>query len=340
MNQQYELTYEKTLVLKTIAVVLMFIHHLFIPMHNVTLSDYQSIWTVNQIPIELVVAYFGKICVFMFLFISGYGFYKKEVSYREAGRKLILFYLHFWTIFLLFGLIGFGLNRVDFGDYSWNQWLLTLAGVQLTFVKEWWFIRLYAVLLLLAPFVIRLAKRGTWREVGLMSLCLWLLQLYTPNEWLDEFLYHQIYFVIGILFAKEQVFQKLSNISLMRNRWVNLGFLMLMAIFHFWIKNEIDNTRPLYHAIWLGIQCASLVCMTNLLFSIHWKENNKLCQLIGKHSMTLWLIHPFFMFYYFHDFTYCFTYSILIFIVVFILNVGLSVLIDGVIFHVIKKRIP
>lgn len=139
-----------TLYLKGIAILLMLFHHLFAfpeRMPDAVLFDVS--W------IEQKVAEFGKICVYMFLFLSGYGFSKsKHPNYRKILNKLWRFYLLFWLVFLPTALY-FHLNEI-YTLESTKLILLNMLGIRSDIISEWWFIEPYAILILLVPLVAKL----------------------------------------------------------------------------------------------------------------------------------------------------------------------------------------
>lgn len=74
-NEKFELTFTKdhVLIAKAIAILLMFIHHLFVFPNRIIENEYSSIGQYNGKNIEIYIGIFGKICVAMYLFLSGYG---------------------------------------------------------------------------------------------------------------------------------------------------------------------------------------------------------------------------------------------------------------------------
>ncbi|EEP92324.1 Acyltransferase 3 [Yersinia kristensenii ATCC 33638] len=68
---------------------------------------------INSLPfigwdIDNFIASFGKVCVAMFLFISGYGYsFKNKINFKYSLTKLKKLYFSYWLVFIIFIPIGF-----------------------------------------------------------------------------------------------------------------------------------------------------------------------------------------------------------------------------------------
>lgn len=95
------LTKNDTMFLKGIALLLLLLHHLFCN-GNGLFSNYYGI--MNGI------AAFSKVCVAIFVFLSGYGLMKsnrKILGIRNFYKKRFMrLYMNYWLIWLLFVPIG------------------------------------------------------------------------------------------------------------------------------------------------------------------------------------------------------------------------------------------
>ena len=119
-NKKIEFTREDTSIAKGIAIILMFTHHLFtFPDRIRSGSEYLSLFSISGDNIELIVGRFGKICVAMFLFLSGFGIYKQFIKdknniYFILFNKIKKIYINYWIIFLIFIPISFVLGIREF----------------------------------------------------------------------------------------------------------------------------------------------------------------------------------------------------------------------------------
>lgn len=67
------LTREQSLYIKGFAIILMFIHHLFYFADRIPKSA-EILWLFNDNSFEVTLGLWGKYCVSIFLFISGFGY--------------------------------------------------------------------------------------------------------------------------------------------------------------------------------------------------------------------------------------------------------------------------
>ena len=73
----YEFTKNDTLIAKGIAIILMYLHHLFYFDDRIIEGNYySSIGNLWGEKIEFFAGSFGKLCVCIFIFLSGYATYK------------------------------------------------------------------------------------------------------------------------------------------------------------------------------------------------------------------------------------------------------------------------
>src|SRR4051794_21728645 len=102
-----------TAISKGLAIVLMVYHHLFAFPNRIANVDYTPIMVVNDLPLDQLIADFGKLCVAIFLFLSGFGLYKSFeakgiFTFQQGVKRIINFYKLYWIIFFIF--IPIGLN--------------------------------------------------------------------------------------------------------------------------------------------------------------------------------------------------------------------------------------
>ena len=75
MGNNYFFDKSKLKYIKGFAIILMLIHHLFALNNRIDNINYISILTFNNQTIENYIAIFARICVPIYLFVSGYGIY-------------------------------------------------------------------------------------------------------------------------------------------------------------------------------------------------------------------------------------------------------------------------
>jgi len=266
---------------------------------------------------EFYVGSFGNICVSMFLFISGYGMFlghtrSDKTPLQYSLEKLKIFYLTYWTYFLLFIPIGLIFFR---NETLWNSNEVRYSTDLFTFLKgflgwsarynsEWWFVRMFVLLLLfLSPIYIRLGKQN------LPLLCLFSISLFLFSWTLKigytdvfSFIFWQISFAVGILCARSKFFSS-TLIEYLENTkviWLFFGILFFGIIRHRFGAKIDFLFIPFF--VYLVVRTIETIRLSQLL------------AYIGKYSFPMWLVHSFFCYYYFQNFIYFPRWSPLIFI--------------------------
>lgn len=239
VSNNYKFTKTHTQIAKGVAITLMMIHHLFAFPDRIQNVSYISILHFEEIPIEYLLGDFGKICVAMYLFLSGYGLYissskREHFTFKDSLRKMIKFLTNYWVVFMIFvpiGLIWFN----DQTNYKFNAliFIKNFFTLSYSYNFEWWFVRLYLELLLLFPIVKIMLKRSIKSSL-LISLSLYIiafgmevitkivptLSFLSKNILfadIQSILFWQLTFCIGCLFAKFNLFEYI-NISLFNKK--------------------------------------------------------------------------------------------------------------------------
>ncbi|WP_456308578.1 acyltransferase family protein, partial [Serratia proteamaculans] len=149
----------------------MLIHHLFAYPSRIS-PDIPVYHMVNSVDIEMFVGLFGKICVSMFLFLSGYGFsLKKEVSFKYIWGKLKNLYISYWIVLFIFVPIGIIFFPGERYSLSPSLFFENLIGIKSTYNSEWWFFKLYVLYVFSLPLLSRLNIGPLLGLLFLAALC-------------------------------------------------------------------------------------------------------------------------------------------------------------------------
>lgn len=178
---------KQTQIAKGIAIMLMVWHHLFSYPVRIEHVTYIPFFPPNVLRMELLIGMFGKICVSIFLFLSGYGMYQ-SMSHRGKGSikyslsKMFQFMTQYWICFLVFVPIGlfFYSHNVR---YAWDArtFLFSLLGLDNHYNGEWWFVLLYLKLLLLFPVAYWIVQKNV-----LLSLVIVLIGIgFGVEDWVN-----------------------------------------------------------------------------------------------------------------------------------------------------------
>ena len=161
--QQLDLSLHDTMVLKGVALLLLLCHHIFYEGH-----DFEDIY-IGQIPLIQTFGMQSKLCVAIFVFLSGYGLTSGAMKsggilnlfgfYRKRYVKLMV---NFWLIWLLFVPLGvFVFNRTFpevYGEHYVLRVATDLLGICSTssYNPTWWFYGCIISLYFLFPFLYKI----------------------------------------------------------------------------------------------------------------------------------------------------------------------------------------
>lgn len=238
-------TKDQTNIAKGVAICLMLAVHLY-PI------DSEQYWLINNnyyIPlspifnIEENIGVFGRICISMFLFLSGYGMligYKKygKTALQYSLKKLTDFYQVYWLYFLIFIPIGLLFFR---NVSKWNStqprypldigiFIQNFIGWSHSYNEEWWFLQLFILILIfLCPVYLSLATRNI-RLLIFLSLLLFIARIVLKIVWKVEdiysfpgnLLYWQAPFAVGIIAGEKDLFasQLFQYFDTLKRVWI------------------------------------------------------------------------------------------------------------------------
>lgn len=339
----YRITLNETNILKGIAICAMLCHHLFF--EN---PEYGTI--------AFKLALTGKVCVALFVFLSGYGMavkYQKHLSDNQGAqrgkcwtllrgfwdkllfllRRYMKFYMNYWAVFCLtvpIGVLVFGRTLADaYGVESslWSSLFSDIFGLKVfeSYNITWWVNRLFLALWLFFPFL--------YWSMNSKLVSIWMLILLYCNP--GSILYPLkfvapglsawiISFTIGIFLAINGF---MLNIILNKfNRYFVMIMLWTLALAFLYMRNNyvfscfLGTSGDPFIVMFLSLAVVSFCRLTHRKIAI--------LAFVGKHSMNMYLMHTFVFSYFFHDFIYSFKYPILIFSMLFLISLLLSIVVE------------
>lgn len=289
----FTLSKQDTNFLKGIAICAMLCHHLYgCPIFGV--EPYTGIFSW--------LGSFGKICVAVFLFCSGYGLsarYKSLSSFTDriifVRNRLIKFYINYWVILLLCVLYGiFVLGRTFDIAYSGlnmpKRLLYEVFAINggCSYLRTWWFNQLIIVCYLLFPLLFLAAKYTPFTMLIVGTLYLLFgdahtFQIIEFNIWLFPF-------IIGIYWnLYEGRLEKLSEICLLyKIPFVFISVIVQISIAV--IRGHLSYPDQIRIDALLVI---SIVLCTISIFR-YYDGLMKSGAFLGKHSMNIYMIHSLF----------------------------------------------
>ena len=284
---------------------------------------------------ESFIADFGKICVAIFLFLSGYGLYKSWFSYKtkfsvdgklKFSKQLIFMKNHllklmaeYWFIFILFVPMGFFLGKFSYTP-SWHtvvDYLVDFFGLAYlfwtsTFNPTWWFMSVIIIYYLIFPLLMKLNDYSP-EILLLIAIFSALVPFVFPFSFhVKDILQYALPFVSGIYFSNYNLLQK-TNIRLNtypKKIIVSILFLASSLIFRLYILSQRYS---------LDILATIPIVLLSYMLISKIKFLDKILEELGKVSGKIFMFHTFINGIYFCDFAYSPKYPILIFLFLLVL---------------------
>lgn len=319
----HELSIRDTNIIKGVALICLLFHHLFF-VENGLFYDYHicNHGIVNEL------GKVCKVCVPLFVFLSGYGL-AKSTNVNISWGSFFMYRLSklmptFWLIWLLFvplGVFVFGRTfEVVYIDNIFPKFLLDISGLINVFGiygynATWWFMSCIIMLYALFPPILMMAKkRSNYVVLFLVSLGI----IFFPIPFLGPIKYYFFTFIIGIIFAKEQILTKFSNLKYSYLIW-GLFLIFFVVIRFLLLYKQFTDT----------FVCLSIIMLYNslesrILFFHKWLH------FLGVHSMNIFLFHTFIYAYYFEAFIYSPRNPILILLLLLGICLIISIVIEKI----------
>lgn len=336
---------EESKLLQGIAVCLMVFHHLFgFPQYIHT--PYVSLLNFSFFSLETFIASYGRICVAIYAFISGYGLRKSTLSlqdyrigsgYRSSLRRLLSFMQRYWIVFLVFVPIGLALHAFNYQAIPFWGGLL---GLDYTYNESSWYTGEYIKFMVVFPILMMILKHLNHQKgniiftlalVIIMTVCAFL-----PRDYRQQYL---LCFIEGIYFATVPVFEKISSYTT-RNSVLNL-FISLVSLLSVALGRVfgLDGGFAYVYIPFVIFGLTGLIKCTIIRKILAF-----VLALPAKYNTYVWLIHPFFCYSLFQKFTFFPKYSPLIFLWCMILSIASGWILESVLtlihkgFKTLKER--
>lgn len=328
MNDNH-FTSNDTRVVKGIAILLMFMHHLWtfkkrIP-YEYPITTPMLTFTLKGVEVFETIGSFGKICVSLFMFLGGYGLYKQYLAKHQPplSKKIIGIYKSYWKVFFLYVPIGFLFfsEQLQYTEAAWhsryanfdlNTFILNFLGLSWSYNSEWWFLLSYVAVMIIG-----------------YAFCESIV--YKEKKFYQEFL---VLLVLSAVMNKivpaifdTDIFVNLKNDAIISNLilWKASYAAFFMGIFcarHDCIEKMLDKIGQLRYAIVkivfslialiiiLYLRCFSYEAYFDFLYvplfivavitiMRNFSPLYAFFRLIGKYSTDMWLIHSFYCYYFY-----------------------------------------
>jgi hypothetical protein len=253
---------------------------------------------VGNHPVIGEAARFGKICVSIYAFISGYGLWtqykqrcvaheNEEVNDSKALIRSVLLRLRkFYLVYWPFVFVGAAVTFWQKGIFSGAELLKTLVGLSWSYNAAWWYVRYYLLMIMilypLSIFVHKvISKIGgshritTWIMVVSMSVvCVMVGARITGALCLPVF-------IMGELCAENDWICKIRN---------SKKLTLLLFVAGLCVRMLYTNDSG---ALTLDLLCVPAMIPAVLILCEKIEGIGKALSELGKHSASMWLMHSF-----------------------------------------------
>lgn len=186
MNRGDFISKQEAVMMQGIGAMLMVYHHLFAFPERIAVP-YTIVLDFPFLHIGTMLSYFGRICISIFAFVSGYGMCKMAYQrllgkphvlingYQMVLNQLIKFFSRFWLVCLAFIPIGYIMKVYTF---DFRVLVKSLFGQSSAYNKEWWYAGTYIQFLLYFPILFfvfsvieRLGKEKSQIVLTVIGVC-------------------------------------------------------------------------------------------------------------------------------------------------------------------------
>ena len=346
-------TKEHTMQMKGIAIIILLFHHCFLNAQRWATVPYEKLATTKgwgYYPISFApfsshtiqyLASFSKICVAMFVFMTGYGMWvsyesqkKKTTMSNYIKKRMVTLMTGFLIIFVVTEILAIPTGRFievyghDFRSVVYMiidaLGLAKLLGTPL-FCLTWWYMSLAIVLIMIFPFVHSIMEKYQWVVV--------VASIIVPRacgfgQSTDLFRYLLAY-TLGMYFAQHDLLARIKEKFMEQNVAGKLLSLIVsligLAVIIKCRQNAWIGWK--YLDFWDGF-AAMYMIVISYIYILNGKWIVKELGLLGKHSMNIFLIHSFYRDVFFHEFTYSFYYAWLDYIVLMAISLVTSIVLE------------
>lgn len=321
-----------------VAILMLVFHHLYCDPARLHF-DY---FTIIPSSICVGIAVFCHLCVAIYSYITGYGFSVKFAVLGETGMARIMrlykiiiwslfkFLIKYWMVFAVFVPIGIALGQINF---NFAAFVKSVIGVSNVYNNEWWYVKQYIKMLILLPLLDciyeqikqSVKKKNYFAFAVSIGGVIFALNVPVIRNILLNIAAHigmfTMVMAIGYFFAKFRVHEKAYDI------FDRAGYLPYINFAFVIIIRSFISVKPTDTQIdWVLAPCF-IISISYIIKNIPLTCKNVL-GFLGKYSVYIWLMHTFFMYYYFQRFIMLPRELFLIFIFVLVICAGVGIFLD------------
>lgn len=284
----------EAMIMSAVAILLMVWHHMFgFRDYLADGNGWNPLFSIHGIEAERMLAAFGKICVGIFAFNSGYVMWKRRDQYksvRQLARRGVSFLVSYWLVFALFMLYGAATSSPlpEGRDLALNLFGLStgphMPYVNVTFA---WYVAYYLVFLVCSPLLIALFSGNRITDLLLVAAT-----LAVP---LPSFMSPLPMGCLGIVFSKYGIFTWLGA-KTERFGTVALGaFCILLAVAR---QGSQLITAQRFISLWGGVDLIIvplfIVVTVTMIKRLRGRIVRQTVEWLATAGMFIWFLHGIF----------------------------------------------
>ena len=275
-------------------------------LHHLTITNLNI--KIDTIPIDTYIIKLTKVCVSIFVILSGYGLTKSFEKNNKSNYSFVISHLkrlmiNYWWVYIpaFFLSIFMHINGNPFVIYGSGikgifNCIMDAMGLRTllygpTLNATWWFMELMIIYYLLFPFLYKIVKKIPVEIMILVAIPNILSDFFgiMPSALVctDREIYCLLSFVIGIYLADKKILDKVVLYCSINNKkkLIILSLCFIICSQFFTLKFiTIGNVMYALSIILLGIGLKT--SKTN--------KTIKFIELLGKNSMNIFLVHSFY----------------------------------------------
>lgn len=309
---------------KGVAILLMLLHHLWsFPDRmpggvNVISGPFANVMLKGD-PWFVTFGYSCRICVALFVMLSGYGMYAQYAAGKlHLGRKISKLYIMYWKMLAVILPICYFIfpdpaaydveedvltGRYD--DFDLSDLILSIFGVSASYNREWWCFICFVICFVIGAVYLRLTKRvhHILLDVIFCVIINLLINHLLPlvdggdiqNTIIGKLWWGYYYnlltpFLAGIICAKYGIFNRILSVTarLRLGLQVLLGITLIVVVFALRINLDVS---------WLDFAFAPLLAL-GVIIPVHALHRlGSVLGFFGRYSAYMWLTHSFYCYY-------------------------------------------
>ena len=335
-----------TNIVKGVAICLLLFHHCFLSSAYEPYRDSINFFPFSEeLATTLVRAL--KLCVGMFVFISGYGLFlsidKIDFTFKNVrrwiGTRLAKMMSGYYFVYLFVFIVTMIIDQYPINRYWGHQNLglgfrdmfLDILGLSnlfdtYTLITTWWYMSMIIIFVVIFPLVFKFTQKLKYSTAIVIVLILPRIIGYQGSKSPMSFI---LALIFGMMFADYKLFEKLGKLQLCKNKKLSnilillISLLLVVSIF---VVDARVNWGD-FCEYTFDIAPVIVICFTKLYIARVPYLRDAL-HFLGKHSMNIYYIHTFIRCTYLSFVVYYFSYSLVIWGILMGLSILLSLLIE------------